>query len=283
MKEKRYTYDNGLPFSDKLDTNIEMLKERIENRKASLLIIDGGIGEGKTTLGVHIAEYYSGTKLIFEDQLAMGGEDFTKKLQVCYEKGHKVIIYDEAGDFNRRSALTRLNATLNRVFETFRTFGILVILILPSFHVLDKDLFNKNIPRLLLHCQGRNNYYGNYRGYSLFKMLYIKHRMDKLVVKSHAYSMEQPNFNGHYLDLTPERSEELDAYSTAGKKEILQLNEIKSDGLITYYDIAKELKRSVGWVKKTILNLGIEEKRVYKLKKYFDPSVLEAVIEEVEV
>ena len=40
------------------------------------------------------------------------------------KKGLHVIVYDEAGDFNRRGALTKSNAQLNRAFEACRAFKI---------------------------------------------------------------------------------------------------------------------------------------------------------------
>ena len=50
-------YKHGLPFSEKLAENVKDLIARIDLNKASLIVIDGGVGEGKTTLAVHIADY----------------------------------------------------------------------------------------------------------------------------------------------------------------------------------------------------------------------------------
>ena len=47
-KKKRILYNYGLPFSKDLARNLDEQKERVKGRKASLIIIDGGIGEGKT-------------------------------------------------------------------------------------------------------------------------------------------------------------------------------------------------------------------------------------------
>jgi len=173
---KKRVYKSGLPFSEIIATNLIDLYHRVQlYNKAALIIIDGHVGEGKTTLAVHVADFLNKLanlpQIIFEDQLGMGGDEFLEKLRLCYKKKLPVVIYDEAGDFNRRAALTRFNANLNRTFETFRAFKIIPILCLPSFWVLDNDLFSKGIPRLLLHLSKRTNKMGRFKGYSLYSCL----------------------------------------------------------------------------------------------------------------
>jgi hypothetical protein len=283
MISAKHLYDNGLPFSSKLDENLDDLKERVlVNNKAALIIIDGAIGEGKTTLAVHCADYLAGGEITFKEQLAMGGQDFTKKLRVCFTKKYVIIIYDEAGDFNRRGSLTRFNAMLNRVFETYRAFKIIVILSLPLFAVLDNDIFDKQIPRLLIHCFDRRNDYGDYKAYSLYRMLFVKDKMQKLTVKTAAYGMVEPNFRGHFKDLPPIRRRQLDLFSTKGKFDMLELADIQFKGLLSYDDIAKRLAKSVIWVKQKTSKLQITHKKIYKKKKYFDNSIIDRLVEETE-
>lgn len=276
----RYFYDSGLPFGQMLAKNLSDQKKRIESKKASLIIIDGGVGEGKTTLAVQAADYIQGRKIeIKKDgpQYAMGGPDFTNKLRVCHSEKLAVCIYDEAGDFNKRGALTRFNAMLNRTFETYRAFKIIVIIALPNFNVLDNDIFDKNIPRLLLHCTGRGENDGNYYAYSLYRMMYVREKMKKLVVKSFAFNIVQPNFYGQFLDLEPERSRALDLLSTEGKKDELMAAEVKLKGLVSYQEISLKLVRSVQWVRLAVKKLNIHHRRVIQKKKYFDEGVIDAL------
>ena len=277
-----HIYNHGLPFSEKLGENLNDLDDRIQKKFAALLIIDGGVGQGKTTLMVEVMDYINklhGLPEISLDQkdhpqIAMGGEQFLKQLRVCFDKKLPVIGYDEAGDFNRRGSLTRFNAMINRTFETFRAFKILVILSLPSFHVLDNDLFDKNIPRMLLHLENRTQKQGNFRGYSLYRALYIKHKMKKLVVKSIAYQLVEPNFYGHFLDLSPERSKQLDILSTKGKMSHLRKSEIEIQGLLSYSDLAKKLGRSMLWTRIAVNKLKVKHKAIIDRKKYFDDEAL---------
>lgn len=283
---KRFLYENELPFSSGLDENLKDLQKRIELNKASLMIIDGGVGEGKTTLAVECGDYYNGLyglpPLDFKRQLARGGADFLQKLRVCFADGLPVCIYDESGDFNRRGALTAFNAMLNRTFETFRAFKVLVILVLPSFSVLDNDLFDKQIPRLLLHLDRRNENYGHYKGFSLYRMFYLKKKMEKFIVKPFAYSHVEPNFYGQFLDLTPARAKELDIISTKGKLSILKKAEIKIEGLVGYTEIAHKLGRSVIWCRIAINKLKIKPDRIIGMQRYFKDDIINILADLIE-
>jgi hypothetical protein len=295
---KRFYYDTGLPFSLSLKIDLDDLKQRtlIEN-KASMLIIDGLIGLGKTTLASHCADYLNGgyeqvtkrkfkvikEKLIdLQKQLALGGNDFAKKLRICHEEGFVVLIYDEAGDFNSRGALTKFNAMVNRVFEVFRAFKVIVILCLPSFTSLDKSLITKGVPRLLIHITDRNQDYGDYKVYSLWHIHYLLDKMKKLVVKTDSFRLTQPVKRGHFLDLPNERAKELDEISTKSKLETLEDVEIKIDGLFCYNDLAKRLGRSISWISKAMNKLHIPAKKVWKNRKYFDDNALEVLSEEID-
>lgn len=285
---ENYLYPHGLPFSEKLAYNIDRLIVRVDNHKASLIIADGGIGEGKTTLSVHMGNYINNSKglgridLIEGYQIAMGGADFLKKLRYCYDNKLPVLIYDEAGDFNRRGSLTQFNAMINRTFDTFRAFKIIIILCLPSFSVLDNDLFEKNIPRLLLHCQSRTENQGDFLAYSLYRMLYIKDKMKKLVVKQTAYRITECNFGGHFKDLPPEERKQLDKLSTKSKMNILRKSEIKVEGLLTYSEMATKLMRSIVWVRLAVNNLKIRPARMIKRQKYFSEDALNLLSDHLE-
>lgn len=281
-KIKKFFYEHGKPFQKGLDKNIDSLKGRIKLNKASLMILAGAVGEGKTTLAVHCAEHFQGGPIDFKKQLAFGGEQFQEKLQMCIDDKLSVLIYDEAGDFNSRGALTGFNKQVNRVFETFRTFKIFIILCLPNFAVLDSALFDKAIPRLLLYVHGRGQFHGSYKGYSLSRMYYIKERMKKITVPPQAYGQIGANFYGHFLDLEPNRSRELDEISTQEKQDILNENILNNRGLMDFYQIAKHLERSVAWVKIKVAKLKLKEEANFKRRKYFGASIIQQLKEEVK-
>lgn len=277
INKRLYSY--GLPFSEKTGETLDSQMKRIKSKKASMILIDGGIGEGKTTLSVELADYINGGEINFSKQLALGGDEFQEKLRICFDLKLPVLVYDEAGDFNSRGALTSFNRQLNRIFDTYRAFKIIVIVVLPNFAVLDQSLFDKQIPRVLIHCHNRKNQ-GNYSVYSLKRMMYIKHKMKKIVVPFEAYRFTTPNHRGHFLDIAQARSIMLDKRSTAGKLDIITENVLKNQGLLTYQEISRKVKRSVDWTRRTISNKGLKHTQTYKKKKYFDNSVVDILVDE---
>jgi len=293
-EDKPKLYDHGLPFSEVLSWNLQDLNKRVLGKKASLIILDGGVGEGKTTLMVEILDYINqlhGHPVIEIEnekgdagpQLAMGGVDFLKKLSICHENKLVCIGYDEAGDFSKRGSLTKFNSMLNRTFETFRGYKILVVIGLPNFNILDNNLFDNQIPRLLLHLRGRTETHGNFDAYGLDEMNWIRFWMAKWQKhKVKAYGMVIPNFRGHFLDISSDRSKQLDRVSTKNKLEILKKSAVKIEGLLSYVELAQKLEKSVSWVRAAVLNLKIKPKKILKKVKYFDPEVLDQLAELVE-
>ena len=279
MARLKETYKNNLYFTDSLKRSLDAWKDRVVNQnKASLIIIDGAVGSGKTTLGVHCCDYLMGKRIKFEEQLGTGGGDFTEKLYVCATKQYVVVAYDEAGDFTSRGALSRFNAQLNRIFETYRVFKIVVILILPNFNVLDKSLFNKGIVRALIHCHNRTNKYGCFSIYTANQIYYLLEKMRTLIVKPKAYQYVSAWAYGKFKNLPLSRSNELDDYSSKNKLDILQMAKLKMDGFMSYREIAVQLNRSIIWVKKKVGEYNIPHAKIIKKKKYFDKDIMDELL-----
>lgn len=271
---RNYRYSHGLPFSEILaDKGLDPIIKRVARKKAGMIILSGGLGEGKTTLLVEILDYINHMnglpKINFKNQLALGGVDFLKKIRLCFEKKLPCIGYDEAGDFSRRGSLTQFNRMLNRTFETFRAFRCIVVLALPNFEVLDQQLYDNHIPRLLIHLRNRTANEGNFRTYSLYRMNLLKSCMKRYKMKNYAFVRITPNFYGHFLDLDPERSRELDRISTKNKLNILRKSEIKIEGLLTYPELAIKLQRSIYWVRTAVSSLKMKPARTIGRAKYF--------------
>jgi len=250
-KEYSKTWGNGLKFDSTLALNLSASLTRIRNKKASLFYIDGGVGEGKTTLGVECAMYLAkelGQEFDIKNQVRQGGSDFLKGMDWNVKNKRNVIVYDEAGDFNTRASLTYFNQSMNRVFETYRALGIVVILCLPSFADVDTSLMKKLISRYLIHCYNRNNNYGDYSVYSLWRMWYLKAKFKKRIVPTDAFRDVAPNFRGHFKDLDPEDSRLLEEHSVKGKKGIIQEGMLQERGLINI----KAICSKTGFSKETI-------------------------------
>ncbi len=275
--------------------NIEaQLEKRININMPSLLILDGGQGQGKTTLMYHIISYINKLKglppptLGVKDhpQIALGGKEFNKFFNICKAEKLPVIGYDEAGDFSRRGSISRFNAMINRRFETFRSSNIIVILCLPNFNILDNHLFDLQVPRLLLHLRDREltQKWGHYEGYSLVAMNWIRFWYSKITpaIRYKCYSKVQPNFHGNFLDLPAEKREQLKKLSDFGKDRESQQAEIKAEGLLNYSDLAGKVGRSVVWTRYAIKRLKIKPARTINRFKYYSKETADLLVDHLE-
>jgi hypothetical protein len=277
-----------LAFSKKLAENLDDLDDRVFRKNfASLIIVDGGVGTGKTTLDVHIMDYinkkHSLDLVDLTDktaQLSMGGEDFTNKLTICFGRKLPICTYDEAGDFHKRGSMTRLNALINRTFETYRAFKIIVILSLPVFNVLDQDIFDKEIPRLLIHIYHRSMNQADAKCYSLKGMLRLRAKMEKLKhFKKLAYNRVEPNFFIHVKNLPEDRRHALDVLSTRGKIKGLKQASIKFEGLLSYVELSKKVGRSEVWVRKTLKELKVRSVKTFERRNYFPAEAVDQLLD----
>jgi len=273
-------WSNGLKIDKTLDGNLDGSISRVRGKKASMLVIDGGVGEGKTTLGVLCAMRIAlKLKQSFDikEQVRQGGGDFLKGMDWCVKNKRSVIVYDEAGDFNTRASLTFFNQNMNRVFETYRALGIIVILCLPSFSDLDKSLMKKKIARMLVHCYSRTNSYGNYRVYSLWRMWYVHAKFGKVTVPDDAFRMVSPNFFGRFKDLDPADRDTLEAHSIKGKKDIIRKGMLSERGLIDIKSIASRTGYSIETVR-NFLNKTKKKGEKFGATLFYHKEVVEEII-----
>jgi hypothetical protein len=183
-------------------------------------------------------------------------------------------MYDEAGDFSRKSTLTRFNKILNDVFSQFRAFNIMIILALPNFTLLDNTLFLNKVPTGLFHCKERSYGYGRLALYGRKELSYIRSYMKETVYYEDAYNREQPNMVSTFLDLSPERSRKLDTLSTLRKQKTLMKSVVSLQGLLDYEDIANKIGMSKPWVKLQIAKRKLKHELVHNKKKYFGQDII---------
>src|SRR4030042_1914657 len=162
-------------FSEPLLRSIRRSQLRVNKGKAASILLDGGLGEGKTTLAVLIADTLNADRQLrpisldpaYHPQIAMGSGEFKKNLLICAKEKLPVLIYDEAGDFNTRGFISKLNRELYRTFNIYRAFKVIVIICLPAMTDLDGGIFKLNVIRFGLHLRGSNEKRGKFNCYSL--------------------------------------------------------------------------------------------------------------------
>lgn len=279
MEKGNYCNTTGTPFSNKVITdNLEIINKRVTKKNlASVIIIDGGLGKGKTTTAVQMASWIEGSPIDFKKQLALGGGELMEKLIICQKEKLSVLVYDEASDFNRRGALTKFNAEVNRVFDVCRAFKVVIIVVLPCVVVLDKDIFNKGIVRAVFHVADKSKKFNLCWAYSAYRAAYLIRDLKdskKNPVLGKAYLKTHFNFDFRTYDLIKERAKELERFSTSAKLKVLRNSTIRLQGLSNMGQLAESLGMSKGWVSLTILNKKIACKAVYHRVKYFDSSAM---------
>jgi len=278
---KSLVFGNGLKIDTTLKKNLNGCVLRVDSKKASLIIIDGGVGEGKTTLGticgMEIAKE-KGERFSILEQVRQGGADFLKGMDWCVENNRSVIVYDEAGDFNTRASLTAFNKNMNRVFETYRALRIIVILCLPSFADVDSSLMKKKISRMLIHCYSRTKNRGNYKVYSLWRMWYLKKGFKQVTVPDDAFKMTTPNFFGHFKDLDPEDSKILEEHSLQAKRQIITEGSLKDRNMVSLNRIADETGFSGVSILKYIKKFDPVVEKI-GVKKYYHKELIKDIID----
>jgi hypothetical protein len=160
-----------------------------------------------------------------------------------------VIIYDEAGDYSKKGAMSSFNKAITNVFETFRAYKLVIILCLPYFNNLDNSLFKHNAVRLVLHCSDRTMTHGELKGYGIDEMGWLRINMEKFKHREWcAYNKVVPNFTAWFWDLSEARSAELDRYCTKGKIKLLKKAGINLNNFIDINTLVYKLDMSKQWI-----------------------------------
>lgn len=251
--------------------DLAKLRQKVENKFPVLIIIDGMLSSGKTTLAAHVAEIWEGKEINFQEQIGHGGEDFLLKYEKAVEKGHKIMIYDEGGDFNRRGAMTSFNRTMQIFFDKFRAFMIPVIITLPLVSKLDKSIFTTGAVSLLLHCKRLSDKKAIYTAYDRDSIQYLLYSMEKDYNYNpfKAYGSNHGVYKGYFYNLETHRAKELDQITTADKKADLKKHNMKSKGFMTPPMLAVKLGISETTVKRYIREIGIEEDAYDNVGRYY--------------
>jgi len=270
----RPLYEHGQPFSQVLEANLKDVISLVENKEAGCIVIDGKLGRGKTTLAVHCADYINEQKNLppikYDEQLGLGGAQFQSRLRLCYEKKLPVCIYDEAGDFDKRGALGKFNKMMNRTFQTYRAYRIVVIVVLPCGDDLDTRFYKNGIPSLILNCSQKHKTHADFRLYSVWRYHYVLDKMHKIKVPLQAYGMVEPNARGHFKDLEAQRAQELDIIGTGEKLSLLRTSETETSGLYNYKQISEQTGRSTKRISNIANKLKIKPAKILDRQKYFN-------------
>lgn len=288
-------YKSGMPWSRVEFTEClnEQQNKRIDINMASVILIDGGQGQGKTTLAVEICDFHNAKRglppmdLTVKNhiQMGLGGVDFISKFNKCKQKKLPIMIYDEAGDFSKASTLTYFNYQISKIFQKIRSAKIMILLCLPNFNILDNRLFDDEIIRGAIHCNSRQLTinYGNFNVYDLNMLMWIRYWYDKLPTarRKSCYGMVSPLFQSHFKNLPAARARQLEILSNYGKEKERQQAEINMKGLVSVKEIAREIQRTGAWIGQKLKTLRIEPEQKMGLKHYYPKSIIQRLEKEL--
>lgn len=170
---------------------IELRREFLLEDFDSVDILDGREGSGKSTLGLHMLDYYyqlKDGKVTPEHikHMCLEREDFLKDLKDMQK--YEMTDYDEAGDLSSRESMSKFNRMMKKTFQVVRGDNLWVLMTLPR--IFDMEVYFRG-HRLsgLLHCfrRGYVAYYDRekvnklldinlklpFKNYSLVKPLWV--------------------------------------------------------------------------------------------------------------
>ena len=177
IEDKKYYAKHGKHLTYYME---DWLEEKIRTKilpklhkqdEDSLILIDGNEGTGKSTLGLQIGRYID--KSLDLSRVCFTAHEFRDAILKA-EKG-QVVVYDEAfTGLSSRSSLSGVNRVLVSLMMQMRQKNLCVIVILPTFFLLDKyaSIFRSIALFHVYKSKGNRGYFKVY-GRRLKKLLYL--------------------------------------------------------------------------------------------------------------
>jgi hypothetical protein len=171
--EKEITYYIDDRLKKNLDTKI--IPSLAKKDKDRIIAIDGAEGSGKSTLAMQIGKYVDNSLDL--SRVVFSAEEFRDAVFKA-NKG-QCIIYDEAfTGLSSRSSLSMINRALVSLMMQMRQKNLFVIIVLPTFFLLDKyvALFRTIVLIHVYESRGIRGYFKVYNRKSK-KLLYLLGKM----------------------------------------------------------------------------------------------------------
>lgn len=206
IKDKNFSIKYSMSIRLKRNLDEKIIPDLQKKDKDAFLVIDGGEGKGKSTLGFQIGKYVDNSLDL--SRVCFTAEDFREA--VLKAKKGQCIVYDEAfTGLSSRSSLSMINKVLISLSMQMRQKNLLVIIILPTFFLLDKyiALFRARALIHVFESKGRRGYFRVYNNRNK-KYLYLAGQK----TYSYKHKYVNTNFKGRFYGkfaLGDEKVEEL--------------------------------------------------------------------------
>jgi len=166
-------YISQYSMSIRLRRNLDkiVIPALMRKDKDYVMAIDGAEGSGKSTLAFQIGKYVDPSLNL--NRIVFTADEFREA--IFKAKKGQCIIYDEAfTGFSSRASLSSINRVLVSLMMQMRQKNLFVIVVLPTFFLLDKyvALFRAKVLVHVFESQGRRGYFRVYNS-RLKKYLYL--------------------------------------------------------------------------------------------------------------
>jgi ABC-type dipeptide/oligopeptide/nickel transport system ATPase subunit len=193
---------------------LDKIKIRIQKHDNDTLIcMDGAEGSGKSVFAMQIAHYIDPSLDL--TRVCMNAEEF--KQAIMRAEKNQAVIYDEAySGLSSRASLSAVNKILVGKMMEMRQKNLFVIIVLPSFFLLDRyvALFRS---RALLHVYSNKGNKGYWIGFNEKnkKLLYIFGRKLMTYSKPHIYDFKGRFYGKYVIDEQAYRKKKKEALETS--------------------------------------------------------------------
>lgn len=152
--------DKNIYYDGWLKKTLDEIKEgRLGQDNDCLIIVDGEVGCGKSTIAQQMAYYLDPTFNL--DRVCFEVDDFMEKMY--HAKKKQAVIFDEAtGGLNIKRTMSSMVVNLVQFLTEARGLNLFIILVLPSIFDLDKSVAVQRATCLVhvgLNCNGKRGYY----------------------------------------------------------------------------------------------------------------------------
>ena len=190
--ETNEAFEFSMALRLKRNLDEKVIPDLHKRDKDCFLVIDGGEGKGKSTIAFQIGRYVDPTLNL--NRVVFSPDKFR---DVVYNaKKGQCIIYDEAfTGLSSRASLSLINKVLISLTMQMRQKNLFVIIVLPTFFLLDKyiALFRARALIHVFESKGRRGYFRLYNT-RLKKLLYLTGQ------KTYSYNTKlvRTNFSGRF-------------------------------------------------------------------------------------
>ncbi len=159
-------------LDERLQNRLDRIKKDLkQNDKDCFIAVDGNEGSGKSTLALQIGKYVDPTLNL--SRVVFTAEGFREA--ILKAKKGQCVIFDEAfTGLSSRASLSGVNRTLVSLMMQIRQKNLFVIMVLPTFFLLDKyvALFRSRALVHVYECSGKRGYFKVYNQRKK-KLLYL--------------------------------------------------------------------------------------------------------------